>query len=164
MDNNDENLSHEYNYLDFPKRKKSYQIGEHFYIGISKKLDRNFQLNHNLSADCVTYEKVLKNNRVYSSKGNNKRTNNTFVLLESGNYLQIKHIIIDKSNNNEFIAGHVLRTQNTFNSLYPNLKTVTSISDNIIIVPTENITLPCIFIEEISDTSYIIAMTAAIYY
>ena len=160
----------EYEYVGTKLRytKKSFKLGNHRYFGKSYVLSKHYcdQFPF-LSKNYETYERMLKKSRIFSTRENNKRTNNSFALLNSKKnsktYVKIEKILIDKINNNEICLVRTIQTKSAFGHLHSGLKTVIQVSDKIRAVSTTNLYLPCMFMRNQSQ-AFIIAMPDTFYY
>ena len=144
------------------KTKHSRRIGSHVYFGKEQLLPENYSQIENLPVNYASYDRMLKNDRIYSTL-ENERTNNSFAMLRTRKYVKILKFIVDKDNSEEYCIVKIIKTRDTIRNEIPQLQTVTLISRNPVLIPTSDLLFPSIYMK-INTRSFIVAMPQTYYF
>ena len=144
------------------KTKHSRKVGSHVYFGKEQLLSENYLQLENLPINYAAYDRMLKNGRIFSTV-ENKRTNNSFAILHTRNYVKILKFIVDNNDSQEYCIVNHIETRKKFQNQLHQLQTVNSISVNPVIIPIRDIMVPSIYMT-LRDQSSIIAMPQTYYF
>lgn len=101
------------------------------------------------------YKKLVKNSCLYlSSLKNNKRSNNSYALLEDGSYVKLKYFIVNFDTKEEYAIIQRIEIENAFGRSCPMLKEIVDTVEEESFVSTKRIVKVCVHMT-IKDKQYL---------
>uniref|UniRef100_A0ABD2WQR8 Transposase domain-containing protein n=1 Tax=Trichogramma kaykai TaxID=54128 RepID=A0ABD2WQR8_9HYME len=145
--------------------KKSLKIADNTYVGASKQcLDKDLliALNMSLTNTKIFSTMIRKHCLFASSKKPNRRSNNSFALLEDEEFVQIEQFIVDCETDNEYILCKKLHLRSD-RKICQQIKRVNYIDNNVELVETKKIKTICVYVK-IGDNQYICPVPNDLHY
>lgn len=127
------------------KTIKTAKISQPRYFGIERSTAAHLIDEFNLSANAVSYKRLVKDSCVYTSCDSRcERSNNSIVLLNDGRYAEIQDFVLDEATGRELTTVKVIETDGAFGNLCNFYRKVTLIRNDIEVVETSSIFKPCV--------------------
>ena len=127
-------------YLENRCTVETLKLGNYRYFTKSKTPNIENLEGLNLSGNRIrTFGKLVKNACVFKScRKVLKRSDNSFVLLENGEYIQIVDFIVDIDNNMEYTLCKKVEIQNSLDYTHMHVKEIVRLSNEISVIPRQH--------------------------
>lgn len=146
-----------YNYFnskDVQKTLKSYSLR---YFGAPVHVSQSkFKEELELSDEISLYKRMTKDSCLYSSKVN-RRSNNSYAILNNNSYIQITYFLHDEINRKDYTIYKQLQTCDLFKGKSNFMKKVIKVGNEEMAIESNNLRQICVFIKA-GDNRYICAI------
>lgn len=118
----------------------------------------------NLSCDSETFRRIVKNSCLYCScQKSNRKSDNSFAILQDGRYVRIIEFIVDETQGCEWTIVKLIATNPAFGNNVSVLRCVLNIDDESTAIRTIDIARPCVLIK-VEQMEYIVSVPNLLHY
>lgn len=123
--------------------------GQTTYFGKGQKVTNELIANFPaVNVNYLSYPRIVRKSCLYSTYLKvNRRSNNSFAMLQDGSYVQLRNFLLYENANSEISVVRRLTTRNAFEESCPMFQKVIQIDDELSTIETTNISKPCVFID-----------------
>lgn len=135
------------------------------YFGSGRCVDKRLIEKFGFSNRVISYIKIVKDSCLYMScMKTNKRSDNSFAILNDGSYVQLIKFIIDKENYNEFTIVRKIDTENFLQNDACSLRKIVKIHSFESLISTISIHKSCVHMTVSDKTEYLSSLPNLYHY